>query len=190
MSDFKTEKNNLLWSTQLSVRYHNHRIRFYDGIHMLSTFIMILLGSGTVIFALKNMDTVLVMFAGLLVTFFSTLDLMWGTTKKSRFHYDLSKRFINLEREIIRIEDGDLAQITDQRLLIEMEEPPVLRVLYDYCYNEMLQMKGTEEGNILKFKWYHRLTKDFTDFFPDKIKIDSNWKSSRTPVAGINLATF
>lgn len=190
MSDFKTEKNNLLWGIQLAVRYHQHRIRFYDSIHMLSTFLMILLGSGTVIFALKNMDPVLVMSAGLLVTFFSTLDLVWGTTKKSRFHYDLSKRFINLEREIIKIEDGDLAQIINQRLLIEMEEPPVLRVLYDYCYNEMLQMKGTEEGNILKFKWYHRLTKDFTDFFPDKIKIDSNWKSSRTLVAGICLTSF
>jgi len=74
--------------------------------------------------------------------------------------------------------------LKERRLEIDASEPPVLRVLWDYCYNEMLRLEEMEEGRKLKFKWYHPGTKYFCDIGYDEVAVDPDWKPhAKNPAA-------
>lgn len=182
----KKELDDLLWSTRISIRYNNHRRKFYDLIHMWFTFIIIILGSFSVVSVLGNLGTGWIVSAGAIVAILSSIELVFGITKKARDHAEFSKSHFGIEREVLKViydpKEDDLIRLQGEKLAVDASEPPVLRVLWDYCYNEMLRLEGIEEGNKLKFKWYHPLTKYFYDFGVDKIASPPNVKphSGRT----------
>lgn len=180
MRDFEIEKDKLLWSVELSIIYHNHRLAFFDYCYNVGSFLTAFCGTSTLVLAVKSISPKFLIISSLFVSLFSCLTLAFGVTKKATKHYVLAREFIILQKRIIILnkdfEQLDQCKIT--RLGIEMDEPPELKVLYDYCYNEMLQKYGTEEGNRLKFKWYHRITRDFFDCFPSSVEVDHEYKEN------------
>lgn len=173
-----------LWSIRLSVRYHDHRVRFYDFCNNASVFISVFFSSSAAYLFLHQNGSSGSAWCSLFVALCSTLTLVYAPTRKARLHSDLKKKFIGLEKDILgagdRVDDETLLDIAKKRLDIEAEEPPVLRVLWDFCYNEMVQLEGIEEGNILKFEPWHYITKSFCDFRKNAVKIDLDWKPHKT----------
>jgi len=178
MNNFESHRDALLWSVQLSVRYHNHRRGFYDFVYNSGSFITVFFSSATIYFVLNSLPSFIIVITSSVVSFFSAVSLVLTITKKARDHFDFARQFITLERKIIKLENDDegLKECRDMRLAIETDEPPVLRVLWLYCYNEMMILRKTEEGNILKFKWFHPFTKHFCDFMHSRIDIDEEYQ--------------
>ena len=176
-----TNKNNLdskhdmLFGVQRSIRYHNRRRRFFDRFDLSVNALSLMLGSTTVYGVLSNGDDGRVaLIAASLVTVFAAINLVVGSARQARLHADLSKRFIQLEKKIIKIknpEENNLFSWCEERLDIEVEEPPVLHVLDTICHNELLRSKGYSKEHYANIKFYQRWFSQIIDIREHAIHI-------------------
>ncbi|MEZ5366918.1 MAG: hypothetical protein R2748_32420 [Bryobacterales bacterium] len=83
--------------------------------------------------------------AAAIVTLFSTLDLVVGTVRKAQLHADLARRFSELECKA-----GDhfthdrLTECRNERIMIEADEPPQLRVVSVLTHNDLCLAMGID----------------------------------------------
>ena len=168
MTDNLNEKwEDLLWHVRRSTRYHMRRVRFFDLWHTWTNVLGVLFGSATVVTLLGKLGEEWAIFAGLIITFLFTIDLLVGTARMSRLHNDLAKKFIDLEREIelvLQPEEIKLREFRGSILNIEKEEPPILRALNDICQNEMVLAIGYDKKFLIKIPLYKRLLANFISF--------------------------
>lgn len=167
------EKYKLLFGVRRSIRYHNRRVLFYDRMHKMAAAFALLSGSATVIAVLGEMGAFWTTSFALTVVIFSAIDLIIGPDKAARMHNDLARKFFNLEKSIITeksITEETLAYFSVERLDIEMNEPPIKRVLDLVCHNELCRAMGSEKGSV-KIKWYQRIFCQFFDFCEYTIKV-------------------
>ena len=177
MSDTEVagEWHGLLFSVQRSVRYHSRRTGFFDLLHRSTNAIGVIFGSAVFVTLLNNMSVLYTTIAAALVTVFSTLDLVIGTTARARLHDDLCRRFINLERQmesaVKPISAQILAQSKDARLAIELYEPPVCHVLNILCHNELvIATRGYKQKDLAPVRWYDRWFAHISDFGLERIR--------------------
>ncbi len=153
-------ERDLLFGVRRSVRYHNRRRAFFDRLHIVTSTVSVVFGSATVFILFSNLNPLFAAIAATIVTMFSAIDLVIGTATRARLHSDLSRRFIGLEKEIIsagNLNKKEVDSFTAQRLEMEADEPPVLRVLDSICHNELMRAMGHKKEKLLKIKWYQRL---------------------------------
>jgi len=160
MTDDSSKKEQLLFDIQRSVRYHNRRVAFYERFSKTTSAVSLIFGSSSIYAVLKEHKMVAVILAAI-VTAFSIIDLIVGTSSKARLHSDLSRRFTSLEKALLL--DNDVADekynvFYAERLDIEADEPPPLRVLDSICYNELLRSMGYDMNYspAVKITWYQR----------------------------------
>jgi len=171
--DHETIEHNLLFEIRRSIRYHNYRKRFFEWFHNLAAFLTAI--SGTAIFVTvlaEQVSPVLQMVLAAVVAIFSTIDLVIASPAKSREYEDLSRRFIALEKEIMVSENKDskfFNTIQAEKLSIEADEPPHLRILNAVCFNETVTAMGLNQDAHVKIEWYQRLFMNFADLNPGKI---------------------
>lgn len=142
--------SSLLWGVRRSVRYHDRRHGFFEHFHAIVIFFAVVGGSAT--FAAfgtaigESMPIELRLLPAALVTVLSAADLVVGSMRKAWLHADLKRRFIEIERDLLRagadLPDSVLVELETRRLDIETDEPPVLKVLDTICYNELLRAEG------------------------------------------------
>jgi hypothetical protein len=58
-------------------------------------------------------------------------------------------------------------------LMIEADEPPILRVLDSVVYNELCKALGYEECHMVKIGWFQSMLSQIFDLYPSKIKKQS-----------------
>ncbi len=175
-ADLEDEKYSLLFDVRRSIRYHHKRIRYYDGLHKLSTLLAAFSGSATIITVLGKAGSFWIILFAAIVAVFSISDLVFGTNQKARLHEDLSRKFIDLEKSIITantLSAKTISNFTAQRLDIELNEPPPLKVLDSMCYNESLRAMGHDEACFVKIAWYQRLFSNLCDINEHLIKVPS-----------------
>lgn len=161
----------LLFDVRRSVRYHNRRRRFYTVLHKWQVFLSLLLASTTMMaFAGAIGDgwpLWIKISLATLVSVLAVLDLVFGSVDKTWLHADLERQFIELERQLEAARDNPtaelIAQVTDRRLDIERQEPPVLRVLDTLCHNELVRAMGYEAEQQVRVGFWQRLFADFFD---------------------------
>jgi hypothetical protein len=161
-----------LFGVQRSVRYHNCRRVHFDRLSNLSSFISILFGSASIASLLATSGKVVPLIASAVVTISSALNLVVGPAKRARDHSDLAKRFVILEKEIVGVNaptDEHLRQWMQQRLEIEKDEPPVLKVLDSVCHNDQLRALGYGPEHFLEIRRTQRLLAQFRDISDHKI---------------------
>lgn len=141
--------HNVLFGIRRSVRYHDHRRRFYLNLRAWINFFTIIAGSATVASAVAASGSQLVQWlAGACVAVLAAFDLAVGTADKATLHTDLYRRFIRLERRLLnsREESAEaLTSIESEQLDIEMDEPPIYHALNRLCHNELLRSEGRPE---------------------------------------------
>lgn len=163
--------HNLLFGVRRSVRYHNRRRRFYTVFHKSQVFCSLLLASATVMAFTWIGDgwTLWIKISlATLVSGLSVLDLVFGSVDKTWLHANLERQFIELERQLEAARDNPTAelivQMTDWRLDIERQEPPVLRVLDTLCHNELVRAMGYGAEQQVRVSFCQRLFANWFDF--------------------------
>jgi len=90
----------------------------------------------------------------------------------SRLHHDLARRFIDLEKSMVKERKVNEFLVQDYKaeaLSIEKDEPPVLQALNDLCYNEMIVAMGYKSKELLPLPWYKRLLAHMVSFEPHHV---------------------
>ena len=170
-SDLEQEQFNLLFGVRRSIRYHNRRRLFFDRLSKLSDMITAISGSATVASVLSKVsDTVPIAFAAVAAVS-SAINLVLATATMARQHHDLARQFITLEKEILKpdLNRENLQRLTEQRLDIEANEPPPLRVLDSICHNELAKAMGYN-GDEYIIRPYQRIFAHFFDIASHSIK--------------------
>lgn len=173
--DMQQRWKDLLFGVRRSVLYHRHRQRHFDNMNRWKTAITLLSGSAAMVTLQTQLHEALPRLpfvASALVTVISTAELVLGTTAKARLHADLARRFLELERDMALVEHpttADLQRYTTDRLLIEADEPPILRMLDVLCHNELMRAEGYEWDDVIYVPWYQRLQAPFRSM-PDKVR--------------------
>jgi len=160
----------LQFDVRRSVRYHQRRRRFFDGLDTLSNTLSVVFGSVTVYGVLAVSSSSLALVAAGLVTVVSTVNLTVGSARKAWLHADLARRFVDLERQLLaEPSEQALRQAQAVRLAIEADEPPVLRVLDSLCHNEVLHAQGQDEYRVGPITVWQRLLANILDLRPHRI---------------------
>jgi len=159
----------LQFGVRRSVRYHQRRRGFFERLDTLASLLSVLFGSAVIVGVLAAHSTVLVLAASVLVTLVASFNLVLGSVRRAWQHADLARRFTDLERRLLAEPDEALLrELTAQRLLIEADEPPVLRVLDVLCHNELLRAEGQKEGRARVGFWQRAFAQVF-DLHADRI---------------------
>jgi hypothetical protein len=181
--DLNLAVHGLLFGVRRSIRYHNRRRSFFDRVSKFSTFFSALFGTATVASALAQAGNSWVIGFAVAVAIFSVMDLVVGTAQAARLHYDLARKFIDLEKTIISTKEPtyeDMANFKAQRLEIEADEPPALKVLDSICHNELLRAMGYGSNEFAKIIWYQRLFSQIIDIQEHKILTPASDKKECT----------
>lgn len=175
--DVAGEWYSLLFGVRRSVRYHMRRVRFFDQWNLVTNALSLSFGSATILAVLGGRNSSWAVGAAAVVTVFSLLNLLMGSTRRAREHNDLARRFIALEKAMVLLEQptpADLKRCTAQRLDIEGDEPPVLRVLDILCHNEQALAEGHPREVFVQVKWYQRWLAQFMDIGADRLTHESS----------------
>lgn len=140
---------------------------FFERFDLWTSGMSVIFGSATV-FAVISVYKELAVAVAAVVSVFSALDIVVGAAKSTRLHEDLARRFISLEKKMSLLgeenaTEQNLKQFTGERLEIEADEPPTLRVLDSLCHNELLEAMGYPRKDFLKIAWYQRWLANLVD---------------------------
>lgn len=166
MDDLAKRFHVLLFGVRRSIRYHNRRTRFFDRLHTASTFLSALAGTATIASVLAKAGPWWTLTSALAVTVFSVIDLVIGSAQAARLHSDLARRFFELEKSMNEVPaptEEDMIRLSNQRLDIEKDEPPPLKILDSICHNELLRAMGYDHSKQVNIKWYQRLLANYMD---------------------------
>lgn len=163
---------NLLFDVRRSVRYHQHRRRFFELVNNVTAFASLVFGSATIAaFGTElagDWPIELKLAPAALVTLLYSWVLVSGVVRKAWLHADLARRFVELERmlEVGRSNQTDelLTRATDKRLEIEADEPPIHRVLDLICHNEVVRGMGYGAEEYVRIGFWHRRLAQFLTF--------------------------
>ncbi|MCX9038502.1 hypothetical protein NLN82_20965 [Citrobacter portucalensis] len=154
--------------TQNSERsHHNRRRAFYDRFDQFTNVTSLIFGSTAIYSVLASQNNIWAVLSGAVVSIFAAINLVVGSSQRSRNHFDLSKRFVDLEASMIRVPvptEQTYRKTAAQRLSIEKDEPPVLRVLDSICYNEQLLAMNFTADQMIKVSFCQHLFAQFFDW--------------------------
>lgn len=156
----------LLFGVRRSVRYHDHRRRFYATAQAWVNFASVVLGSAAAaqVLTRAEMEWGQWLFPALIAVI-SAYALVVRIGDKAVLHVDLYRRFIRLERRFLKapINKDTLDTLEDARLAIEMDEPPIYQALNRTCRNELLKSEG-RYNLLLPLRPHQRLLKGLLRF--------------------------
>jgi hypothetical protein len=165
--------SDLLFGVRRSVLYHNRRRSFYENLRNIKNILSVIFGSATFFAVLGSAGRAFTLTAAAIVTILSTIDLVVGTSNKARLHSDLAKRFIQLEKSIIGTKEPtaeNLREWIQERLEIETEEPPKLRVLDSLCHNDLCRAMGYDQSESVNVRPVQRLFAQVIDIGSHRIQ--------------------
>ena len=163
----RDDYSDLLFGVRRSIRYHVRRRGFFECLNTLSTAMALIFGSATIATLIGSQGTYWTLAAVGIVTITSAINLVVGSTRRAQLHWDLARKFLDLEKELIS--QGDLvtrdkfASLIARRLDIEADEPPKLLVLDTLCHNELMRAMGYPKDEYVPVKWYQRWLAHFLD---------------------------
>jgi hypothetical protein len=168
----KDELHELLFGVRRSIRYHNRRRRFFDGFDKLAKVLSVIGGSAAVAAVVGSFHWAAVALSTM-VAVTSAFSLVVGPAQGARLHAELAKRFATLEHDIVRSKQPNADRLNDfvaERLLIEADEPPPMRVLDTLCHNELCEAMGYDACHFYKVGWFQAVFAQILDLWPSKIK--------------------
>ncbi len=171
----RTPYGDALFDVRLSIRYHERRQGFFDGVLKLSMFVTLFLNSAAVGLVLSQVGEVWTILAMLTGTVFLAGSLAYGVRSKSSLHGDLKRRFIGLEQEIRRKPRTDdtatWAQI--ERLAIEADEPSAsMATVIAICHNEESKaMGGFEEEDFIEVSSTQKLLRHLANWKEETLQL-------------------
>ncbi|MYB88396.1 MAG: hypothetical protein F4X93_00290 [Proteobacteria bacterium] len=143
----KANQYNLLFAVRRSVRYHTKRQQFFERLELFSNVVVLILGSLVAFLARYEID-LLVPLLALFIALITAINVAVGYSRRARIYNALARRFIELEKKIVRtgvLTESDYKAFTTERLTIEADEPPINRSLDLKCHNELCYAENYDE---------------------------------------------
>jgi hypothetical protein len=173
----KKERERLMFSLQRTAEYHRARTAFFSNLHTL-LMAFILLGGATAVYTsqLGRLAAVATPVLGLLIVCLSIMDLLLKTGERAHQFQDLSRRFTELQEEVVGTASPtaqDISRWQGRRMTIEKDEPPTLYVLNCLVHNKVVYSRYTgEEATkyLIGVTSIQRLFAPFFDFCPGKVR--------------------
>lgn len=163
----------LLFGIRRSVRYHARRRGFYERFHSVVVFTALLFGSATIAafgaaLGSDEWPKWVAFLPASVATALAAADWTMGSIRKASEHAVLVRRFTELERKLVPAPGAGsetlVSEVTGERLDIEAEEPPVLRVLDTICHNELLRAMGYPIERQVRVGFWQRVFSPFFDW--------------------------
>ncbi|ENA0199942.1 hypothetical protein ABFI44_002106 [Salmonella enterica] len=157
----------LLFDVRRSVRYHNRRRACFDRLDQTTNVLSLIFGSAAIYGVLSQANANWAVLSAAIVTVFSAVNLVVGSSQRARAHFDFARKFFELEQKMMlmpEVTDESLRLITAERLSIEKDEPPVLRVLDSICYNEQILSMDYPTDQMVVVGFWQRLLSPIMDF--------------------------
>ena len=132
-----------LFGARKSVRYHQRRRAFFEGVHTTAVALQVVAGSSAVAAVFGKAPTLGALLAAVAAVL-AALDLTFGMPRRATAHASLAQQFAQLERWMLPHENDeqvDAVTVTgfrQRRVEIEESEPPKLRVIDLLCHNELV----------------------------------------------------
>jgi hypothetical protein len=167
------ELHELLFGVRRSIRYHNRRRRFFDGFDKFAKVLSVIGGSAAVAAVVGSVHWAAIALSTV-VAITSAISLVVGPAQGARLHAELAKRFAQLEHGIVRSKNPDAGRLNEfvaERLLIEADEPPVMRVLDTLCHNELCEAMGYDACHSYDVGSFQGTFAHILDLWPSKIKM-------------------
>lgn len=146
MTDIDNRLDQTLYRIEYSIRYHQRRESFFDWWDKFAKAIAVLGGAATVV-SVVHVDAIRLAIAAA-ITVTSTLSLVFGFSQKARQHFDLRKRYGQLEAEVLESDIVDsvlLSKWNGKIALIEADEPPPLAALVQISQNDVTRSRGQHD---------------------------------------------
>lgn len=165
----------LLFDVRRSVRYHDKREGVFLNVRNTVDFTVFLLGSTAALLFTETFGSGVPIKIKVLVPLVAVIGtgitLVLQVGAKAILHNSLKRRFIALERKLIACGQSakkkELKRLQMERLAIESDEPPTLRVLDTICHNELIYSMGSEHRNrMVEVSVLQRLFSPFFDYRP------------------------
>lgn len=140
----------LLFNTRRSRRYHEWRVKFFRRFNVLRAVLAAASTSGALAYLLKynQIDWVLSTLVAV-SALLTILELAIRMGARESLHQDLMRSFVTLERDIVAkgnsLLEEDYDGLNASYIDIEVNEPPVLRVLNRLCYNAEVRARFPED---------------------------------------------
>ena len=170
-----TDYDDLLFGVRRSIRYHDRRVAFFDRFHRFVLFLTMIAGSAGIVAFIAEFSQAWPQWLKLLpialISLAAGIDLVVGTADKARLHDRLKARFIALEKTMQLSGETDDVQREwkTERLDIESDEPPVLRILDTLCHNEVMRSMGYAKDRFIPVNTVQRLLSPFCDWDADAL---------------------
>lgn len=147
-----------IFSIGRSIRYHDHRVAWFDRLHRMSSAVSILL-AGVIFMEIGGARSPWYIQAlAAIGALLSTFDLVLGFAKCADVHRDLKRRFVELE--IALVNGASTQEIEVSRRRIEIDEPPLYSALDVLCREEMCAAMGCE-NQYQPLAWLPRTTRNW-----------------------------
>ncbi len=165
----EVEFSDVQFAVKRSARYHSDMRRFYGLVRDIVLFISVVFSTYGVYSLIA--EGPFAAMAMLVVAIAAASSLVFRVSDKAMLHQSLYEDFVRLDKKMSRcsehsIESARIFQI--QRLEIELQEPPVRRVLNMMKHNDVCLSLGRVD-HILRIRWYQRMLSRMADIAPDRI---------------------
>lgn len=129
--------------------------------HTFLTFASFAAASATVVVRAADPESAWVLVSAGLGVAFGAVTLSVAPSRRAREHNDLARRFIVLEREIVKAgQEQPPSERVDEwigrRLSIEEDEPPLNHMLNVACHNELVMAMGKPRHEMVYIPWWKR----------------------------------
>lgn len=165
----------LSFAVKRSSRYHAKRASFFAKLNQLNSLATILLASAVMSSIMEDANLfgfpIAVIF-GFLAFALASIVIVYDATGQAQKHHDLSRRFIELEKAMLKENPNyeDYTAWKKERLSIEAEDTNTLHVLNTICHNELARAEGYDDNEMATIGWFQRRLSPVMDIGADKLK--------------------
>jgi hypothetical protein len=156
------------------IRYNGKRLRFFDKLHRLSSFVNAAAGTSAFVTVLSGWPE-LAAWLTAIIALVSATDSVVGFSERARKFGDQRSKYFELYCDLLETEPAKFNEdhFRAKRLKIDSDGPPPLRVLDVICRNEEDIARGFPIGDTIHIGRVRRLLCQFIDLPPREwIKIE------------------
>ncbi|EMO0968229.1 hypothetical protein WDJ16_001964 [Vibrio cholerae] len=152
----------LLWNARLGIRYHMYLHDAYARMGKFITVFTFLMSTAAfaTVYQSEGVPEFLAKWLVCTAALLQVLELVIDTKAKAILHSTLRQKYLHFElslagRQYVR--ESEEKEFNQARISIEIEEPPIVRSLMDFCHNELVNIyypKECREEHLVKLSFF------------------------------------
>ncbi|QFU23752.1 YiiG family protein [Shewanella eurypsychrophilus] len=151
---------NCQYQIGLGVHYHMRRQQFFESWHRVTGALSLIFSTSAVAFFTQQAQ--IGMLCAAFVAVLQSIDLIIDTRGKANLHDSLRRDYLAVNQTLLEFGDelddaGDIS-IKLRLAAIEMNEPPIKKLLLEICHNDASRKLGCDDDQLHKINWFKENT--------------------------------